>query len=550
MQLQKHNPASRYKILFLAICTCLSLGVIVTAWSIRNDPRLMAASILSSLMYVSYESSFYVSNTFGDQTFYPTTATYAAMANQPAQSVPVLVYHGVLTEPDGSTINVTREQFKEHMFALKRAGYTTLTLQELYEYGTGNAALPPAPLVITFDDGRSDSYYNADPALNAVDYTASMYAITGYANGSEPGSYYLSPKELVYMTKTGRWEIGSHSALGHATYPTDDQGNEGNFYSHQLWIPTEARLETNAEFQSRIYEDFLASQQYLEGILGSPVRAFAFPFGDFGQNQVETNERVAVITSTASRVYDLMFYQHEPGAYYTQFTRPTKPTPTDTLLVRRINIDTRWDTDTLLRLLHNGQNKPLPYEDTFSEDNGWLTVWGDHVIKDGILHMYADADSAGASTILDGTAIWRDYEVTIDATAPSGTGFFMWTRFQNDKNNAGCNFGTNFVHAEQMREGIKNVLSGVRFTTNNIPTEAFTASARVEGRTLICSINGTEIVRTEFLDPSLDHGGVGLKIWDATLGKSVLHVNTLTVSPLNETAATGIDDSQSKLGNQ
>jgi peptidoglycan/xylan/chitin deacetylase (PgdA/CDA1 family) len=382
--------------------------------------------------------------------------------------------------------------------------------------------------MITFDDGRSDSFYNGDPILDAVDFTAVMFPISKYARSAEIGTYYLSPEELLLMKKSGRWQIGSHSDQGHEQYAISDAGDMGNFYSNHLWKDDEDRVETADEFRARIRTDFENSRRYFEELTGDPIVSFAFPFGDLGQNQKDAREKTKDIAGIASEIYRLLFYQYRPGEYYTQVTPQNEG---ESVLARRIDMDNTWDADHLLDMLEDGSAKALPYHDSFDSDHGWLKVWGGHEISGGSLKLQASPLQTGAATMVDGTAHWTDYTVRADVISPQKTGVFLWTRFKDDNNNAGCNFGDAFVHAEQVLDGEKRVLTGVR-RTDSIPEGPFTVSAEVVGRTLICMINDEEIVRTEFLDTSLDRGGVGIKIWDETLGKSSLEVTQLEVVPI------------------
>ncbi len=519
-----------FKNIFAGAMSMLALAVILGSFQVQHDPRFKAPALIAMGKHIVYAVSFHAENAFGaanTMSGLPDGASEGSGGG--AGSVPILVYHGVLDEADNSAINLTEEKFRDQMFALKRAGYETITLEELYAFAKEGAPLPDRPLLITFDDGRADSFYNGDPVLAAVGYNAVMFPIGKYAKTAETGGYYLSPDELKIMMKNGRWEIGSHSDQGHEQYPVDDAGDMGNFYSNLLWREDDGRAETEEEFYARIKKDYEDSRSYLEGLLGTSIASFAYPFGDLGQNQKDARDKTKEIIDAASQVYKILFYQQRPGEYYSQLT----PSNMDgeTLLVRRINMENSWSPDTLLDILEDGMAKALPYHDSFDEDHGWLKVWGEHTIEQGTLAMQAAPLQTGASTILDGSAAWRDYEVRADLSSPERTSVNLWVRFEDDNHNAGCNFGKNFAFVEQVWDGEKRVLKGVR-RPNMIPEGNFSITAHVEGRMLICSLNGEEIVRSEFLEPKLDRGGIGFKIWDEALGASSIIIQQLEVETI------------------
>jgi peptidoglycan/xylan/chitin deacetylase (PgdA/CDA1 family) len=510
------------RVLYLFLVAGVSLIIIASAFLIKEDPRLTQNYILSTMKRLMYTGS-YIASSAGANAL---SALDTERNERAPRTIPVLVYHGIVPKPDG--INLTEEHFKDHIFALKKAGYETVTLNDLYRVGKEGATLPDRSVLITFDDGRADSFYNGDPILASVGYSAVIFPVTGYTEKASMGGYYLSPEELLLMAKTGRWEIGSHSNAGHEQYRIDETGNLGNFFTNHLWNDTENRVETTGEFEARITEDFDISRSYLEDLLGKRVRSFAFPFGDIGQDVVD-EERSKEILTAASGSYDILFFQHQPGSYFTQLS--PKKTEDTMLLVRRINVNDAWGAEKLLDVIKDGEEKTLPYDDTFDNNNGWIKIWGEPIINNGTLSLQASPQQAGASTVLDGTALWGDYETEARVVSPRGTGVLLWTRFQDEKNNAACNFGPEFVHVEQVLNGEKRVLSGVR-RPNMIPSGTFTLTVRTEGRTVICSINGVEIVRTEFLNESLSHGGIGIKIWDPVLGKSSVIVEELHIKSI------------------
>ncbi len=165
-----------------------------------------------------------------------------------AHDVPVLLYHGIVEHPD--RFSMTPETFKDQMFALKRAGYHTVSIDDFHQFMQGNKTLPDKSFLLTFDDGREDSYYGADPVLHALGFSAVMFVATADSleTPDSPKSYYLHTPLLHLMVESGRWEIGSHAIqqpfgpggfIPIASNPT----TLGNFLSNKMWLASENRLE-------------------------------------------------------------------------------------------------------------------------------------------------------------------------------------------------------------------------------------------------------------------------------------------------------------------
>ena len=197
-------------------------------------------------------------------------------------SIPVLLYHGVSKFERGGRTSVSRAKFQEQMEAIKKAGYTPITITQLAKYWDGRGALPDKPIVISFDDARSDAFNNGDPILKATGLSATMFVhLTG---GFRRTRYYAAGPQLKLWNRTGRWEVQAHSFQAHESIPVDREGHKGHFLSNLKWLADKNRLETLAEFRARLDADFKGSKEKMEAMFPeTKMVSYAFPFGDMGQ---------------------------------------------------------------------------------------------------------------------------------------------------------------------------------------------------------------------------------------------------------------------------
>ena len=97
---------------------------------------------------------------FSSQEYYESSS---GVGTKTAQSIPVLTYHGLPSEGEGS---VNFDSFVSQMMALKEAGWKTITLKQFESYIKGeDEQIPDKSFLLTFDDGRKDTYYPVDPVL-------------------------------------------------------------------------------------------------------------------------------------------------------------------------------------------------------------------------------------------------------------------------------------------------------------------------------------------------------------------------------------------------
>jgi peptidoglycan/xylan/chitin deacetylase (PgdA/CDA1 family) len=127
--------------------------------------------------------------------------------------VPILMYHYVGDAPPTADrlrrdLTVSAAAFEAQMAWLRDNGYTTITLDQLYEYLNGGEPLPPRPVVLTFDDGYLDAYTVAFPTLKKYGHTGAFFVIADFINYSNPE--HATWSQLREMADAGM-RIESHS---------------------------------------------------------------------------------------------------------------------------------------------------------------------------------------------------------------------------------------------------------------------------------------------------------------------------------------------------
>lgn len=122
-------------------------------------------------------------------------------------SIPILMYHSICADYPDNSLMVAPELFNEQMAWLNNNGFTTMSLEEVYEaFETGK--VPVRPVAITFDDGYADNYTEAYPILKKYGMKATFFIIT---NNTDKDGYYMNTDMLKEMKEYGM-EIENHTA--------------------------------------------------------------------------------------------------------------------------------------------------------------------------------------------------------------------------------------------------------------------------------------------------------------------------------------------------
>ncbi|HEX4048706.1 MAG TPA: tetratricopeptide repeat protein [Elusimicrobiota bacterium] len=224
--------------------------------------------------------------------------------------IPILLYHGI--SPFDRTDSIPAPILRAQLLALKREGYRSITVTELDQALQGKLALPAKPVVITFDDARTDSFVNADPILQETGFRATMFV---HLSKLRKPYFHAAPEDIAKWAATGRWDMQSHGWEAHDPMLLDAYGRKGHFLANRMWLPREKRLETLAEFRARVDGDYTKAREGVEAIVpGHRVIAFAFPYGDFGQNDfTNTPEAARINQALVRKNFDLAFVQEQYG---------------------------------------------------------------------------------------------------------------------------------------------------------------------------------------------------------------------------------------------
>jgi peptidoglycan/xylan/chitin deacetylase (PgdA/CDA1 family) len=159
-------------------------------------------------------------------------------------AVPVIMYHNIGIPNKGWQWNhliCPYKTFENQLKWLKKKGFHTISLQQLYDYMKEGMDLPENPIVLTFDDGYLDNWVFAYPLLKRYGFKGSIYVNTEFVdtrnivrknledahNGEVKiedlkNTGYLSWKEIKEMEEEGVMDIQSHT-MSHTWYPISNK---------------------------------------------------------------------------------------------------------------------------------------------------------------------------------------------------------------------------------------------------------------------------------------------------------------------------------------
>jgi len=429
----------------------------------------------------------------------------SALINETASSVFVLTYHIVSKDEPKDDYEISYDQFKENMFALKRLGYQTVRLEDLYLFLNGEKELPDKSFLITFDDGAKASFYNADPILEVLNYTAVMFVITGNSFTENQSAYYLNETELIGVQQTGRWELESHTHESHFKVPIEGSIEYGSALTNKLWISEENRSETDQEFFTRVSTDLQKAKMILETKLNKEVTSFALPYGDFGDknNYAEAHNIVKDLTTS---MHKMVFYQFpmRDRLYKGNYVGENQ----DSYLVTRFASDSFRTPDQLLERIESSRTLELPYKENYLNYDRWPRISGQASFRNESMILTPLEDSI--FTYLDGSYLWEDYDFSIRLDNDGASSVSLISRLTQSNDYVSCQYNYSGLSLVTLNEDLHKKLVSVNMPQNITLQIGTYLSMSVSGSNVKCFVNGYEMINSEVQNIS-PNGGVGVK---------------------------------------
>lgn len=190
--------------------------------------------------------------------------------------ITILAYHSISDEYQDE-LSISPRMFSEQMDWLYSHSIQVVSLETALEKLVNKSDLRRC-LVITFDDGYADVMENAIPILDKYKFPATIFMVTGKIGQKSdwhhfsPSRYLLSLADLRELFRRG-YSIGSHSH-SHADLPSLSS--------------------------SELEHELLSSRKFLEYELGIINFLFSYPYGNFGEREVQALIKSEYLCACAS----------------------------------------------------------------------------------------------------------------------------------------------------------------------------------------------------------------------------------------------------------
>jgi peptidoglycan/xylan/chitin deacetylase (PgdA/CDA1 family) len=201
------------------------------------------------------------------------------------QKVPVLMYHSFgIQNPDWiwNFLTVPHRIFEDHLRMVKRKGFNTIDLSQLYDYMSNRKPIPANSIVLTFDDGYLDNWVYAYPLLKKYGFKGTIFVNPEFVDSTEDYRHnlgdvwngkvnedeltpfgFLSWPEMREMERCGVMDIQSH-AMTHTWYFTSSKIVDFRHpFDSYVWMNWNKDVTRKHKYITKNQEDLIE--------LGAPV---------------------------------------------------------------------------------------------------------------------------------------------------------------------------------------------------------------------------------------------------------------------------------------
>lgn len=200
------------------------------------------------------------------------------------QRIPVLMYHSISAPASSGfrACTVSPITFDEHLSYLQQRQYTSITVTQFAQaIARGGQGLPERPVILTFDDGYTDFYTHALPALHSYGFTATLYIPTAFVGKTSRWLRYANERNRPLLTWTQLAEISA-------------SGIECGAHSH-----THPPLNMVPPAVAR--DEIVRSKALLEDHLHQQIMSFAYPFGYYNAQVCQMVQAAGFTSACAIR---------------------------------------------------------------------------------------------------------------------------------------------------------------------------------------------------------------------------------------------------------
>ena len=356
-----------------------------------------------------------------------------------------LSYFGV--DRTGNSTLTSTKRLDEHLKALYKQGYVTITGQDIKDYFETGKALPEKALFLIFEDGRNETAIFAQNIMEKYNYKGTI--MTYAQKLEENSSKFLKGEDLKKLLDSTFWELGTngyrlsyinvfdgnHNYFGEMSEEEyaalhDDLGKEYNHYLMDYIRDKDGiPKESYKEMYKRISDDYEKMERMYEDEVGEVPQLYMLMHANTGK--FGTNNRVSEVNEEWIKRMFQMNFNREGNSWNTHTDKLQKA---DSALynLTRMQIQPDWYSNHLLMRIKYDTKQDLEFM------NGIQKQYDKWTILEGALEckpekaVLTSIPKGAAKILLKGDRKWKNFRVQVTLTGNTSGSQSIYLRADNE----------------------------------------------------------------------------------------------------------------------
>lgn len=387
-----------------------------------------------------------------------------------------LSYGGILPE-DGNPELISKTRLAKHLEALAKAGYQTITTEDIYNFYNKNKPLPDKALYLMFEGGRKDSVIFSQPILSRIGYNATLFAFGERLNSWE--RFFIREPELQTLAHSPFWGVGSMGYQARILGLSPD-GKPRHYLTDYLRAPDGSPAEDQAAFDARVTKDFAQVVQTLRRAnVPEPWVYVMVPANTLGNSLPEALAKP--ITAAIETNFPVAF---------THFGDSYNSRETDPRTLNRLGVDSTWTAEQLLWEIESQLPRTRFTDFAGSVEQGlWRIKLGTLHDKDTQLLLTTEPNVEGLAE-LRGTKGFEDFLCQVTITPPSQGAGLLYLRYRSPESYLRLQVTTSRLLVQEKTGADLNTLFQYPFPPGHPATVALELC--LKGNRLLLTVNGAQ----------------------------------------------------------
>ena len=398
----------------------------------------------------------------------------------------------------------SRQQFEEHLSALKAAGYNWITTEDIVHFFYDDAPLPEKALYLMLEGGRKDNVIFGQEAIGANRAHASVYTLTKTL--SSWNNFFITKSNVASLVKSPFWDVQSQG-VGLELINQDAESDIPNYFlTDYLRNADGNRVESDAQMYARLSEYYKHSSEDLAKLMPTPPASFILmPANSYNSFMPEDIKKA---NQELTRQYFKVAFTREGGAFNAasgsayDLTRMQVPAELNSQdLLKTL---TKWNSTRRFFLL----SSPDDAQD-------WTAFWTE---VEATPHELVLTPKEGSSdpALLRGSSLWENVDMSVTLTSKDTKARYIYLRYASSDSCLRITvlFNKLMVHERLPQQGLFLV-----YEKELSDAPPWNLHIRLKGNRLAVSVNGVPT------DPALLPVSTQLRKGAIALGASAAEAN-------------------------